>query len=231
VTADPVAANYARVLERIASSAHRAGRSPDEVTLVAISKTFSADVVLRAIAAGVTDLGENRAQELREKATIIGDRARWHFVGHLQTNKVRQVVGTALLIHSVDRFGLAEAVARRARSLGITQDVLVEVNVSGESTKQGVDPARAVALAREIDALQGLSVKGLMTMAPLAQDAEESRSYFEDLAALGLLVRKSLPAAVELSMGMTRDFEVAIEAGATLVRVGEAVFGPRNRPD
>jgi PLP dependent protein len=218
---------YADVRARIDASAARCGRSPSDVTLVAVTKTWPADVVVAALDAGMTDLGENRAQELREKVTAVGSGPRWHFIGHLQTNKVRYVTGVAALVHSVDRFGLGEAIARRANSLGITQDVLVEVNVSGEATKQGVEPARAVALAAELDSLDGLRVKGLMTMAPFAEDSETSRSFFADLAALGGELRARLPDATELSMGMTRDFEVAVEEGATLVRVGEAIFGVR----
>jgi pyridoxal phosphate enzyme (YggS family) len=225
-----IAPNHRGVLERISASAQRAGRAPEDVTLVAVTKTFSADVVLAALEAGMTNLGENRAQELREKATAIGPGPTWHFIGHLQTNKVRHVVGHAALIHSVDRFGLAEAIARRAHNLGLVQDVLIEVNVSGEATKQGVEPARAISLAEEIESLEGLSVRGLMTMAPFSNDPESSRPYFADLAALGESLRRSLPGVTELSMGMTRDFEVAVEEGATIVRVGEAIFGPRNPP-
>jgi pyridoxal phosphate enzyme (YggS family) len=228
ISSADLARNYRSVLDRIGASAGRAGRVPADVTLVAVTKTFPADVVVAAIEAGATDLGENRAQELREKVTAVGGGARWHFIGHLQTNKVRYVVGNAALIHSVDRFGLAEGIARRAHNLGLVQDVLIEVNVSGEATKQGVEPARALALAEEIESLDGLTVRGLMTMAPFADDPASSRPYFADLAALGESLRRSLPAATELSMGMTRDFEVAVEEGATLVRVGEAIFGPRN---
>jgi PLP dependent protein len=223
-----IAAAYADVRARIVAAAQRRGRDGAEVTLVAVSKTFTADVVDAAVRAGVTDLGENRAQELKEKVSVVGARARWHFVGHLQTNKVRYVVGNAALVHSVDRFGLAEAVARRARTMGIVQDVLIEVNVSGEATKQGVEPARAVALAEEVDDLDGLAVKGLMTMAPFAEDPEDARPFFAELAGIGALAAARVPGATELSMGMSRDFEVAVEEGATIVRVGEAIFGPRS---
>jgi PLP dependent protein len=229
----PIAGAYARVRERIAAAATRAGRVGDEITLVAISKTFPADAVEEAIAAGVTDIGENRAQELKEKVSAVRAPARWHFVGHLQTNKVRYVVGNVLLIHSVDRFGLGEAIARRARNMGLTQDVLIEVNVSGEASKQGIEPARAVHVAEEIDELDGLRVRGLMTMAPLVDDPESARPYFADLAELGETLATRIAGAGELSMGMSRDFEVAVEEGATIVRVGEAIFGPRAgaRPD
>lgn len=223
-----IADNIRAVLDRIEAAALRAGRSSDEITLVAVAKTFPADVVLAAIAAGITDIGENRAQELKEKVAVLGDRARWHFVGHLQTNKVRNVIGRTHLVHSVDRFGVAEAISRRALSLGTEQAILIEVNVGGETSKHGVAPPRAVALAEEVDRLEGVAVKGLMTIPPATTDPDGSRVYFKDLSALRDELATRIPAATELSMGMTRDFEVAVEEGATIVRVGEAIFGPRH---
>jgi PLP dependent protein len=222
-----IRANLERTRDRIARAADRSGRRPEDVVLVAIAKTFPVDVVQKAIDAGVQDVGENRAQELKDKVATLGQRARWHFVGHLQTNKVRNVIGRIALLHSVDRYGLAEAVARRARSLEIVQDVLVEVNIAGEPSKHGVDPGAAVALASEVAALEGVRVRGLMTMPPITEDPEGSRPHFRALAALRDELVHSLPEATELSMGMTRDFEVAIEEGATFVRIGEAIFGPR----
>ena len=219
-----LAGRYVHVVARIAEAAERSGRDPEEVTLVAVSKTWPADVLKDAAGAGVEVFGENRAQELREKHAVLGDRVRWHFVGPLQSNKVRHVVGVAELVHSVDRYGLAEAIARRASSLGIVQDVLVEVNTGGEATKHGVEPAGAVRLAEEVAALDGVAVRGLMTIPPHAGDP---RPYFRDLAGLRELVVRAVPGATELSMGMSADFEQAIEEGATLVRVGEAIFGPR----
>lgn len=220
-----VAARLQRVQERIAAAAARAGRDPAGVTLVAVSKTFPPSLIAEAVAAGVTDLGENRAQELKQKHAVLGGIARWHFVGNLQTNKVRHVVGIAALVHSVDRYGLAEAIARRARSLGVVQDVLIEVNVTGEPTKHGVEPPRLAALAEALRGLPGIAVRGLMTMAPLSPDPEDARPVFKELARL----RDELPGEgpFELSMGMSGDFEVAVEEGATLVRIGEAIFGPR----
>ena len=218
---------YQAVHARVVAAALRAGRDPAEVTLVAVSKTWPADVVAEAAAAGVPVFGENRAQELKEKHSVLGSRVRWHFVGPLQSNKVRAVVGVAELVHSVDRYGLAEAIARRARSAGAVQDVLIEVNVGGEATKHGVEPAGAVRLAEEVAALEGISVRGLMAIPPRADDPERSRPYFRDLAALRDLVGAAVPGATGLSMGMSADFEVAIEEGATVVRVGEAIFGPR----
>ena len=222
-----MSARLAAVRERIALAAERAGRSPDEVTLVAVSKTFPLDVVKAALDLGVEDLGENRAQELKQKVAALGAGPRWHFVGHLQTNKVKQVAGAATLIHSVDRFGLAEALDRRCTAFGIKQQILLEVNVSGEASKNGVEPQGLTRLADEVLALPSLEVAGLMTMAPLAEDPEASRRYFSELRDLGDELTSLAPGARHLSMGMTRDFEVAIEEGATLVRVGEAIFGPR----
>lgn len=222
-----LSARYERVLERVGEAARRGGRAPGDVTLVAVSKTWPADVLKDAAGAGVEVFGENRAQELKEKFAVLGDRVRWHFVGPLQSNKVRQVVGVAELVHSVDRYGLAEAIARRARSIGIVQHVLIEVNTGGEATKHGVEPAGAVRLAEEVAALEGISVGGLMTIPPRVEDPDSSRPYFRDLAALRDLVAASVPGATGLSMGMSGDFEQAIEEGATIVRVGEAIFGPR----
>jgi pyridoxal phosphate enzyme (YggS family) len=197
------------------------------VTLVAVAKTFSADRVREALASGAQAIGENRAQELKEKAAALGTDIDWHFIGHLQTNKVRHVVGVATLIHSVDRFGLAEAIARRARSLDLIQDVLIEVNIAGEAAKGGVEPPATPVLAEEIAALDGVQVTGVMAMPPATEDPEASRPYFRQLRAIGAEVAARVPGATALSMGMTRDFEVAIEEGATLVRVGRAIFGPR----
>ena len=220
-----VAERLAGVRARIAAAAARAGRAPEEITLVAVSKTFPPKVIAEAVAAGITDLGENRAQELKQKHAVLGDLARWHFVGNLQTNKVRHVVGIADLIHSVDRYGLAEAIARRARALGVVQDVLIEVNVTGEPGKHGVEPQGLAALAGALADLEGIAVKGLMTMAPLTTDPEAARPAFKELARLR--DELALPGPLELSMGMSGDFEVAVEEGATLVRIGEAIFGPR----
>jgi len=195
--------------------------------VIAVGKTFPADAVAEAIEAGAIDIGENRAQELRDKMVALGGRARWHFVGPLQTNKVRTVAGKVVLVHSVDRFGLAEAIARRAAAVGSVQDVLVEVNLAGEATKAGVEVPRAAALVEEVAKLDGVEVRGLMAIPPVTPDPERTRPYFKELAALRDEVAGRVPSASGLSMGMTRDFEIAIEEGATWVRVGEAIFGPR----
>ena len=217
------------VRSRIAGAAERAGRDANDITLIAVSKTFPSHVIAEALDSGIVDLGENRAQELKEKAAVLGPRPRWHFIGHLQTNKVRQVVGIASVIHSVDRVGLGEAISRRAETLGITQDVLIEVNISGEDSKHGLEPPQALPLAEELATFPNLRVRGLMTIPPYPEKAEDSRPLYQDLARLAEALRSRWPGATELSMGMTRDFEVAVEEGATMVRVGEALFGPRTR--
>ena len=217
---------FAAVRDRVSAAARRSGRDGSDVTIVAVTKTWPADVATAALRAGVTDLGENRAQELAQKRAIVGENVRWHFVGHLQTNKVRRVAGVTL-IHSVDRFGLGEAIARRAVEMDIVQEVLLEVNVSGEASKHGVASERMVALAEQLLGLDGLRVRGLMTVPPLPEKPESSRPYFARLVALRGELQRTAPGAMELSMGMTRDFEVAVEEGATIVRVGEAIFGPR----
>lgn len=224
-----LAHSLARVHDRVAAAAERAGRSSADVKLVAVSKTFPIDVLKMALEAGATDLGENRAQELKEKVTALGDAARWHFVGPLQTNKVRIVVGAAALVHSVDRAELAEAISRRAVAMDVVQDVLIEVNLSGETAKHGTRAGDAAELARTAQSLAGVSVGGLMTMAPFSDDPETSRPYFRRLAQLREEVAEAVPGATGLSMGMSRDFEVGIEEGATIVRVGEAIFGARRR--
>ena len=215
------------VRSRIAEAASRAGRDADDVTLVAVTKTFGAHVILEAVELGVVDVGENRAQELREKAVVVGDRVRWHFIGPLQTNKVKHVVGIASLIHSVDRPALAAEIDRRARTQGQVQDVLIEVNVAREAAKQGCDPAAAISLAVATAGMDHVTVRGLMAMAPYSERPQDSRPYFDEMRDLHERVAEEVPTATELSMGMTRDFEVAIEEGATIVRVGEAIFGAR----
>lgn len=221
-----IADRLARVNQRIEDAAERSGRRGDEVTLVAVSKTFGLHAIKEALNAGIKDLGENRAQEFRQKVQVLPG-PRWHFVGHVQTNKARHVVG-AHLIHSVDRSGLAEALDARARRSDRRQDVLIEVNVTGEAAKHGVEPSRLEKLGERVASLEGLRMRGLMTMAPATDDPEASRPVFADLKALADVVAPvTYEGKVELSMGMTNDFEVAIEEGATIVRVGRAIFGPR----
>jgi pyridoxal phosphate enzyme (YggS family) len=218
-----------RIGEAIEAAAARAGRDPRGIELIAISKTVTAGRVREAHAAGLRCFGENRAQELAAKVAALGDLPlEWHFVGHLQTNKVRQVMPAARLIHSVDRAPLAERIDRRAAPG--PQAVLVQVNTSGETSKSGIAPAELPALLDDCAALPHLTVDGLMTIGPLTDDAAEIRAAFRLLRTLrdreAARGRPRAPLA-HLSMGMTGDFEIAIEEGATLLRLGTAIFGER----
>jgi pyridoxal phosphate enzyme (YggS family) len=221
-----ISARLAGIHARIEAAAKRAGRSPTDVLLVAVSKGVETGRVGAALLAGQLDFGESRAQELTRKVARCGPAARWHFVGRLQRNKVADVVGVAQLIHSVDRLELAEALAARARAIGVTQRVLVQVNVGDDPAKAGVEPAAAPELVTRVQALEGLSCAGLMTVPPLAGDP---RPCFAALAGLRDALQARFEQVRHVSMGMSRDFEVAVEEGATIVRVGEAVFGARAR--
>jgi pyridoxal phosphate enzyme (YggS family) len=216
------------VRQRIAEAAARAGRSPSDVLLVAASKDVPASAIRDAAILGLSDVGENRAQELRDKqlalATDPGAPAlRWHFFGALQRNKVRLVVGQVVLVHSVDSIALAESMSTVAERERVVQDVLLEVNVAGEPTKRGVgiDEVERVAVATA--SLPGLRLRGLMTVPP----AGGNRRWFAALRALAEALHARVPGIAELSMGMSDDFEVAVEEGATIVRVGTAIFGAR----
>jgi len=213
--------NLIAVERRIVGACVRAGRKREEVTLVAVSKTKPAEMIDEAIAAGVTDLGENRVQEGSDKRPVVRGRARWHLIGHLQSNKAKDAVRLFDVIQTVDSVALAEKIARAASSAGKMQDVLLEVNIGNEPQKSGATPADVAALAKGVSAFDALRLRGLMAIPP-AGEPEETRRWFRELRAM----RDTLGLA-ELSMGMTDDFEVAIEEGATIVRVGRAIFGER----
>lgn len=222
-----IAERYRAISSQVADAADCAGRDPAEVTIVAVTKTVGVQEVRNAIAAGLTDFGENRTQEFLGKYGLFPD-VNWHFIGTLQTNKVRDVVGRAYLIHSVDSRRLLEAIDRQAREVGVVQPVLLQVNVSGEASKHGFDPDDLEDVLLEAEDLEGVSIRGLMTMAPLTSRTEDVRWVFRDLASLAERLR-ALPlhtvSLEELSMGMSNDFKVAVEEGATIVRVGRAIFG------
>lgn len=220
-----VARNLQAVRERIARAAARVGRSPDEVILVVVTKTQPVEVVQEAIAAGADHLGENYVQEAREKRDCIPDPVTWHLIGHLQSNKAGQAATLFNVIHTVDSLHLAQRLSRHAVAAGRILEVLVEVNISGEASKFGVVPEEARALVEAMGSLSGLRPSGLMGMAPFSADPDEARPYFRRLRS----VWEALPPAHRrhLSMGMSGDFEVAVEEGATMVRVGTAIFGPR----
>jgi hypothetical protein len=223
-----VAGNVARVEERIARAAERAGRRPEEIRLVAVSKGVEPSRVIAAIIAGVTDVGENYVQEAATKKPQVAAPVRWHFVGHLQRNKAGQAVALFDMIQTVDSLALAQALGRRAQASGRTLEVLVQVNTSGEGAKSGVRPDQAERLVEEAAQVDGVLVRGLMTIGRWSPDREAARPEFRALAALARQVECNTGVAMEwLSMGMTHDFEVAIEEGANLVRIGTGVFGPR----
>ncbi len=226
-----IGANVARVRERIAEAAQRAGRKPESVKLVAVSKTVPPERIREAFAAGLRAFGENRAQELRAKLEPLSDcEIEWHFVGHLQRNKAKYVVPVAALIHSVDSVELGHTIEDRAARLGKVQPVLVQVNTTGEETKSGIEPADLPRLLDALCTLEHVRVEGLMTIGPLTTDRKEIRSSFKLLARLLEEERRQGRPHCELhelSMGMSGDFEIAIEEGATIVRIGTAIFGPR----
>ena len=221
-------ATLERILGRIDSACDRSGRARGSARLVAVSKTFPAERVRAALAAGQVDFGENRVQEALAKIDEVGPGPRWHLIGSLQRNKARHVVGRFALVHSVDGEALARELDRRAAAAGAVQPVLIQVNQAGEATKSGVAPDRLSALVDFVVGSEALDLRGLMSVPPPADRPEDSRRWFVALRALrdreATRTGRALP---ELSMGMSDDFEVAVEEGATLVRVGRALFGER----
>jgi hypothetical protein len=219
----PIADTLGRLRARIAAAAARAGRDPGTIQLVAVSKTVAPERLDEALAAGITVFGESKLQEAKAKIPLVSSRARWHMIGHLQTNKARDTVALFELIHSVDSVHLAGEINKWAERAGKTQAVLLEVNVAGEASKFGFRPADLPAALDEINTLPRLDVAGLMTIAPCCEELARARPYFRQLREL-----RDRLGLRELSMGMSGDFEIAIEEGATLVRVGAAIFGERN---
>ncbi|MDE3230591.1 MAG: YggS family pyridoxal phosphate-dependent enzyme [Chloroflexota bacterium] len=246
---EALAAALRDVRERMAAALARAGRAPDAATLVAVTKTLSAERVLAAAALGLTTFGENRVQEAREKRERLAELAdgdaeaarllagmRWELIGHLQSNKAARAVELFARIQSVDSLRLAEGLSARAVALGRTLPILLEVNIGGEESKSGLTPGdEAVAVARAVVALPGLRAEGLMTVAPIVPRAELARPYFRGLRELRDLLRREVSPDEperwrELSMGMSDDFEVALEEGATSIRIGRGLFGARPAP-
>ena len=230
-----IAENYRRVQENIneAMARRRVGSGP--VRLLAATKTVQPDAILYAVDhLGLSLIGENRTTELVEKYPALEDRVEQHFIGHLQTNKVKQVVGRVSLIESVDSLRLAQEISRRSEMLGITTDILVEINSGREENKGGVLPEDARAAVRDFDALAGIRVRGLMTMAPVCANIEDSRKYFRETYAIFIdIFEKNTHNIIEpiLSMGMSSTYAIAVEEGATEVRVGQAIFGRRSYPE
>lgn len=224
---DDLTSRLAAVQARMRAAADRSGRRIEDVRLVAVTKGVDPERIREALALGIVDLGENRIQEALPKIAALGPAPRWHLVGHLQRNKVGRAIEVFALIHSVDSVRLAEEIARRAGVLGRDIPVLLQVNVAGEPGKHGFAPEEVRDAARRIAGSPGVRVRGLMTIAPLADDPETVRPMFRRLRRLSEEVRAEVSDADELSMGMSQDYEVAIEEGATLIRVGRAIFGGR----
>ncbi len=225
--------NLIQVQENINQACRKAGRDPSEVTLIAVSKTKPVSMIETVYEAGVREFGENKVQELTEKYELLPKDIHWHMIGHLQRNKVKYIVDKACLIHSVDSLRLAEEISRMAQAKQVEADILVEVNIAGEESKFGMTAQEAISLVTEIAALPGIHVRGLMTIAPFVEDPEENRMYFRKMKELSVDInRKNIDNVGMdiLSMGMTGDYMVAIEEGATMVRVGTGIFGERQYP-
>lgn len=218
--------NFVEISRRIEQAALRTGRNPADIKLIAVSKTVDADTAVKAFNLGIRDFGENRVQQFNEKKVKLPE-ARWHFIGHLQTNKIKDVIGKAYLIHSLDRWKLAEELNKLGVAMETEVPVLLQVNVSGEEQKYGLKPDDAANFLESIGQLKMIKIKGLMTMAPLGADKEEARSVFRELQEIKLKMIKNKNHNCDLkylSMGMSQDFEVAVEEGANMVRIGSALF-------
>ena len=225
-----IATNYAEVKSRMEAACVRAGRDPKEVTLIAVSKTKPVSMLMEAYEAGARAFGENKVQEITEKLPQMPEDAKFHMIGHLQTNKVGQVIEKAVLIHSVDSVHLAEKIEKEAAKRNMVKEILLEVNVAEEDSKFGLKMEEVIPTLEIIKTFPHVCVKGLMTIAPFVEDAEENRKYFKELYQLYVDIKtKNIDNGTMsvLSMGMTGDYEVAVEEGATMIRVGTGIFGSR----
>lgn len=225
-----ISENIDLIEQRISEACKRAGRNRDSVTLICVTKTKPVDMLREAYEKGQRDFGENKVQEINRKRPELPADIRWHMIGHLQRNKVRQLIGQTCMIHSVDSLRLAETISEEALKAGIVMPVLIEVNMAEEDSKFGVSAAQAETLVREAADLKGIRIEGLMTIAPYTEDPETNRVYFARLKELAVDIGEKCIDNVSmgvLSMGMTGDFEVAIEEGATHIRVGTGIFGER----
>ena len=225
-----IAANYTRIRTHVAEVALRCGRRPEEITIVCAAKTKGPEAVRAALAAGATDIGENYVQEARGKITLVPEHARWHLIGHLQRNKVKEALRLFSLLHSLDSVALARELQRQAEKLGTTVRTLIEINLGGEHSKSGITREQVEHLLAAVTVLPAVCVEGFMTIPPPGPTAEASRPYFRTLARLRQQYSRHQTSNIvlrELSMGMTDDYAVAIEEGATIVRIGRAIFGER----
>jgi PLP dependent protein len=223
--------NLSYVEEQIAKACKKAGRKREEVTLIAVSKTKPVSLIDEAIDYGIREFGENKVQEIMDKYDTVKAPVNWHMIGHLQRNKVKYIVDKVCLIHSVDSYRLAEMIDQEATKKGVICDILIEVNIAKEDTKYGVMEDEVLPLIEQISKLSNIHIKGLMTIAPFVENSEKNRVHFRNLRNLYVDIKTKNIDNVDmkiLSMGMTNDYEVAIEEGATMVRVGTGIFGERN---
>lgn len=223
--------NLVEVEKRILEACHKAGRSRDEVTLIAVSKTKPVEMLQEIYDANVRDFGENKVQEMCDKMEVLPHDIKWHMIGHLQTNKVKYIVGRTELIHSVDSIRLAREIQKQAVKKDVIVPILVEVNIAQEESKFGISKEETISLVKEIALLDHVAIKGLMTIAPFVENPEDNRGYFKAIKELSVDINNQNIDNVTmdiLSMGMTGDYTVAIEEGATMVRVGTGIFGERN---
>lgn len=223
--------NLQEVRQRVNAACERCGRNPQDVTLIAVSKTKPVEMIQEIIQERVVDFGENKPQELKSKYEVLPKHLRWHMIGHLQRNKIKYIIDKTCLIHSVDSYRLAEAIDAEAKKQNLVMPILVEVNVAKEESKYGVMPEDTCAFVEEIAKLSNIHVEGLMTIAPFVENPEENRIHFKNLRNLLVDIQEKNIDNVSmcvLSMGMTGDYEVAIEEGATMVRVGTGIFGERD---
>ncbi len=228
---DTISKNLEDIKHRIKRAAEVSGRNENDILLLGVTKTVDIDRIKTLMDCGIKNLGENRVQELTEKYEIIGDEARWHLIGHLQTNKVKYIVNKVKLIHSVESLRLAEEIDRQARKHDKVMDILVEVNVSGEESKFGVKPNEVYDFIQKASSFDGIRIRGLMTVAPFVENPQENRVYFEQMYKLFIDMKHKNNDNINmtyLSMGMTNDYEVAIEEGSNIVRIGTGIFGARN---
>ena len=223
--------NLKEVEAKIEAACKRAGRDRSEVTLIAVSKTKPVEMLEEAYGTGIREFGENKVQEMMDKYEVMPKDIHWHMIGHLQRNKVKYLMGKAALIHSVDSLRLAEEISAQSVKHEVTTDILIEVNIAGEETKFGTDREEAIALVEAAAKLPNIHICGLMTIAPFVENSEDNRKYFQQIRQLSVDIKEKNIDNVDmriLSMGMTGDYEVAIEEGATMARVGTGIFGARN---
>ncbi|MCX7746661.1 MAG: YggS family pyridoxal phosphate-dependent enzyme [Clostridia bacterium] len=222
--------NVKDVLEKVEKAANKSGRKLEDICVIAVTKTIDTDRISKVMDEGMIHLGENRVQEFCEKYDIISKNCNWHLIGHLQTNKVKYIIDKISMIHSVDRMELAQEIDKKALKAGKVMDVLVQVNVAGEESKFGISPDTTLDFVKRLSSFQNLRVRGLMTVAPFVDDPEEIRGVFRELNKIFIDIKKENIDNIYmdyLSMGMSNDFEVAIEEGSNMVRIGTAIFGKR----